>query len=128
MSGSYQVGKNGEDLALEYYLEKGYTLIIKNFQYYREGLRGRLGEIDLIFEKNKKLYLVEVKTRTDSSFGTPQEQVTKAKLTYLYKTWQYFLLKNPKFQNYFCQFDLVSILNNQLEVIQNSYNFDSLSG
>jgi len=127
MSTHYELGKTGEDQALENYLERGYNLVIKNFQYYRDGRAGRLGEIDLILEKNNKLYLVEVKTRSDNSFGSPQEQVTKSKLMYLYKTWQYFILKNPKYKSYFCQFDLVSITGKKLEIIQNAYNFDSLS-
>ncbi len=126
MSSNYTLGRKGEEIAANYLLNKGFSLITRNFQYYREGTQGRLGEIDLIVEKGGKLHLVEVKSRSNAQFGLPEEQITAAKLRYLYRTYQYFLLKNKKYQNYFCQLDVVCIKNDEIEVIQNAYSFEGI--
>jgi putative endonuclease len=39
------------------------------------GFRARRGELDLICRRGAELVVVEVKTRTDDSFGTPAEAV-----------------------------------------------------
>ena len=39
------------------------------------GFRARRGELDLICRRGSELVVVEVKTRTDDSFGTPVEAV-----------------------------------------------------
>ncbi len=39
------------------------------------GFRARRGELDLICRRGRELVVVEVKTRTDNSFGTPLEAV-----------------------------------------------------
>ncbi len=41
--------------------------------------RSREGEIDIIAEKDDFLVFIEVRTRTSSSFGTPEESVTAQK-------------------------------------------------
>jgi putative endonuclease len=123
---NYVLGNQGEKLALENYLDKGYKLITQNFQYYKDGVQGRLGELDLIMEKDKKIYVIEVKTRSDDQYGKPIEQITRAKLNYIYKTFQYFLLKNRQYQSYFCQFDVACITGNKIEIIPNAYSFESL--
>jgi putative endonuclease len=39
------------------------------------GFRARRGELDLVCRRGRDLVIVEVKTRTDESFGTPAEAV-----------------------------------------------------
>jgi len=53
---SYRRGKNAEEYAAFWLDQEGYALLQRNF-------RGGGGEIDLIAEKNKVLYFVEVKAR-----------------------------------------------------------------
>jgi len=123
---NFLLGKKAEKVIKNLYLSKKYQLIEQNFQYYIRGANGRLGEIDLIFEKDKLLVLVEVKSRNTSKFGLPQEQVTTYKLKCLYKAYQYFLSKNAKYRNYFCRFDLavLNLFKKQVKIIPNAYNFD----
>ena len=78
------LGSRGEDLAVKFLKKKGYRILDRNF-------RTPLGEIDVIAEDRNTLVFVEVKTRTDDSFGRPFEAVTfrkkeklrKAALSYL---------------------------------------------
>lgn len=66
-------GKLGEQIARDYLEKKGYKIIEQDY-------RTRYGEIDLVAEKDKKLVVVEVRTKIGESFGTPEESLTKTKL------------------------------------------------
>jgi putative endonuclease len=95
-----ETGKQGEAEAVRFLEEKGYQIIARNYRHQH-------AEIDLIARKGKILVFVEVKTRTNLSFGNPEEFVshTKAKLVmkaaehYVFATnWQHDL-----------RFDIVAI-------------------
>ncbi|GAB3507154.1 YraN family protein [Spirosoma knui] len=70
-----ETGKQGEDHAVRYLQDNGYEIVARNYRHQH-------AEIDLIAKKGKLLVFVEVKTRTNLSFGNPEEFVsyTKAKL------------------------------------------------
>lgn len=62
------LGKKGEETAVKYLKKKRYRIIERNF-------RCRQGEIDIIALHQRSTVFIEVKTRTDDSFGLPQEAV-----------------------------------------------------
>jgi Holliday junction resolvase-like predicted endonuclease len=53
---NFELGRKAEDSVLEEYLEKGFTLLAKNFEVYSKDSRGRRAEIDLIMFKNNMFY------------------------------------------------------------------------
>lgn len=59
-------------MALEYLLSKGYIFIGKNIKLYP-------GEIDLLLLDKKTLVVVEVKTKTDDSYGIASDMITLKK-------------------------------------------------
>jgi len=67
-----EVGATGEKLARNFLKKKGYRIRQTNF-------RCREGEIDIVAERKGYLVFVEVRTKTGSSFGSPEESVTAAK-------------------------------------------------
>ena len=67
-----ELGALGERVAVEYLKKLGYKIRDTNF-------RCQQGEIDIIAEDKDHLVFVEVRTRTGSQFGTPEESVTPAK-------------------------------------------------
>jgi len=67
-----EVGDVGEKLARNFLKRKGYHVRETNF-------RCREGEIDIIAEREGYLVFVEVRTKTSSEFGVPEESVTFAK-------------------------------------------------
>lgn len=76
------LGKFGEDLALAYLEQKGWRLIGRNLKLF-------CGEIDLLMQDKDTLVIVEVKTKSDLSFGQASEMIThkkKNKLVQLAKT------------------------------------------
>ncbi len=73
MAAHNELGKMGEELAAVHLSEKGYLIRHRNW---RSGHK----ELDIVAEKDGTLIVVEVKTRTDTNFGTPEEAVTNGKI------------------------------------------------
>lgn len=78
------LGKKGEAAAARYYLNRGYILVAHNF-------RCRLGELDLILQKDGVLVIAEVKTRSHVTAGTPAEAVTYAKRQRILNAAKYYI-------------------------------------
>ena len=91
----------GEDLASVYLEGKGYTVLEKNWRFGRE-------EIDIIAQQNDTLVVVEVKTRSGSFFGEPEEFVNKAKKQNLIKAANAYLEQNGL--EFEVRFDIISVL------------------
>lgn len=83
------LGKIGEQRAVEYLQKKGYKILQQNFSC-------KLGEIDIIVQDKDCLVFVEVKTRWSNKYGLPEEAVTANKLKSIIKTGEYFKLLNPE--------------------------------
>lgn len=66
------LGSEGEDLAVRFLQKKGYRIVARNY-------RTPVGEIDIIARDGDTIVFIEVKTRTDISFGYPFEAVNKRK-------------------------------------------------
>ena len=67
-----QLGALGEKIAAEHLRRLGYKIRETN-------VRRREGEIDIVAQDKDCLVFVEVRTRTGSDFGTPEESITAAK-------------------------------------------------
>ena len=66
------VGILGEKLARDFLKNKGYRIAETNY-------RCPEGEIDIIARHDDYLVFVEVRTKTSSAFGSPEESITPAK-------------------------------------------------
>lgn len=69
MSNKIETGQEGENLAANFLVAKGYEIVARNY-------RCRRGEIDLIVKKDDWLLFVEVKTRSANAFGEPESFVS----------------------------------------------------
>jgi len=67
-----EIGAIGEKLAADYLKKREYKIIQRNF-------RCREGEIDIIAQKGEYLVFVEVRTKRNTAFGTPEESVNLSK-------------------------------------------------
>ena len=67
-----EVGAIGEKLAVDFLKKRGYKILQRNY-------RCREGEIDIIAQKDEFLVFVEVRTKKNPAFGTPEESVTLSK-------------------------------------------------
>jgi len=93
-------GKRGEQLAKEYLQKKGYKILKSN---YRVGN----AEVDLIAEFNKTTIFIEVKTRMQSKYGTPEMAVTQEKRRNMKRVARAYIQYN-KLQGE-VRFDIISI-------------------
>jgi putative endonuclease len=99
-----ELGKLGEQLAVDYLSRNGFTILERNFIYNK-------AELDIIAQKEKKVIVVEVKTRNSAFFGDPQDFVTKAKIKLMVKAAnEYVLINNIDLE---VRFDIIAILKNQ---------------
>jgi putative endonuclease len=73
MQKTSQTGSSGEYLAQEYLKNKNYTILFINWRHKRS-------EIDIIAQDGKVIVFVEVKTRTNLSFGHPENFVDANKI------------------------------------------------
>ena len=81
------LGQIGENFASDYLLSKDFSIVERNF-------RCRSGEIDIVAEKNKKIYFIEVKTKVGIEKGFPYEAINYYKKMHMKRVINYYLLKN----------------------------------
>ena len=100
MAEHYELGKKGEQLAVNYLINKGYKIVERNWRFQK-------AEIDIIATKDKILISVEVKTRSTNDFGSPQDFVTPKKIKLMVSAMnEYILNKDLDIE---LRFDIVAI-------------------
>ncbi|MGB0177635.1 MAG: YraN family protein [Owenweeksia sp.] len=72
------LGERGEQEAVKYLEEKGYSILERNWRFRHE-------EIDIIAEAGDHIAIVEVKARTNRNYGSPSEFVSLTKQAHLIK-------------------------------------------
>jgi len=108
-----KIGKEQEEVAINYLKKKGYKIIHKNYSC-------KLGEIDIIAEYKNVVVFVEVKYRKSDYFGLPREAVNYYKQQKI-KRVATFYLKWNRTLNTSCRFDVIEILDSNIEHIENCF-------
>ena len=101
-----ELGKKGEDIAVEYLSRKGYRIIDRNWHNGHE-------EIDIVAMDGEMLVVVEVKTRFSDEFGDPDLAVTKSKQRSSVRTADAYIIEHDL--DVETRFDIVSIVLNGKE-------------
>lgn len=81
-------GKKGEDMAVEWLTEKGYTILHRNWRH------GRF-EVDIIATLKGIYHFIEVKSGRAGDYGYPEERVNGRKLKSMMKVAAAWLYQNP---------------------------------
>lgn len=81
------LGKLGEELAVEFLQKNGYEILETNWTFQK-------AEIDIIAKKENTLAIVEVKTRSSLDFGLPQDFVKPKKIQLLVKAVNEYVVSN----------------------------------
>jgi len=84
-----KIGIVGENFALSYLRKQHFRILERNF-------KARYGEIDIIAQDGHTVVFVEVKTRSSTAYGTPEEAITAKKLHEVILTSQYYLHRHPE--------------------------------
>ena len=100
MNYNKDTGNKGENVAADYLINKGYTLLHRNWRHKQR-------EVDIIATQKNVLHFVEVKTRSSTAFGHPEESISQYKMNALKKAAEAYLLLYPEWQQ--IQFDVIAI-------------------
>jgi putative endonuclease len=73
-----ELGKKGEQLAVNFLSKNGYEIIERNYRFDK-------AEVDIIAKKKEILAIIEVKTRSSIDFGNPQDFVKPKQIQRLVK-------------------------------------------
>ena len=96
-----QLGKKGEQLAIDFLLDKGYDIVERNYRFDK-------AEVDIIAKKNQTLAIIEVKTRSTSDFGDPQDFLKPKQIKRIVKAIDEYVLVNK--MNFEIRFDIIAIV------------------
>ncbi|MBR9867876.1 YraN family protein [uncultured Amphritea sp.] len=96
-----QIGRDAEQRALNYLIQKGLKLINRNYHC-------RFGEIDLIMQDKEQLVFIEVRSRRHSHWGGAGLSVDFRKQKKLIKTASYFLSQQKSSNLPVCRFDVIA--------------------
>lgn len=98
---AHSSGALGEQLATDYLLQKGYSVLVRNYR-----IKG--GEIDIVAQKGGDIIFVEVKLRNSNRFGYPEEAVSYMKKKRVARAIRTFL--HTTRMRYGCvRFDIIAI-------------------
>lgn len=95
-----ETGKQGEAAAVRFLQENGYEIVATNYRYQH-------AEIDLIAKKGKLLVFVEVKTRSNLSYGQPEEFVSYTKAKLVMKAAEHYVFAHDWLHD--IRFDIVAV-------------------
>ncbi len=100
MSSHNDLGKEGEERTAVWLAEKGFEILERNYRYGK-------AEVDLIAKYDRFIVFVEVKTRTNYTYGYPEEAVSTAKQKLMMSAASNYLYENNLTCE--CRFDVVSV-------------------
>ena len=95
-----ELGKLGEELAVDFLQKNGYEILETNWTFQK-------AEIDIIAQKDTVLAIVEVKTRSSIEFGLPQDFVKPKKIQLLVKAVNQYVISNDL--DVAVRFDIIAI-------------------
>ncbi|MBN4070189.1 YraN family protein [Olleya sp. AH-315-F22] len=96
-----KLGKKGEQLAVDYLIKKGYTIVQRNYRFQK-------AEVDIIAQLKDTLAIVEVKTRSTADFGNPQDFVKPKQIQRLVKAVDEYVIVNKL--DVEVRFDIIAIV------------------
>ncbi|SDB63505.1 putative endonuclease [Flavobacteriaceae bacterium MAR_2010_188] len=110
------LGNKGEELAVDFLLKQGYSILERNYRFDK-------AEIDIIARKGEILAIIEVKTRSTSDFGNPQDFVKPKQIQRLVKAVNEYV--EMKDLNLEIRFDIIAIVKQnqifEIDHIENAF-------
>ena len=82
-----ELGKKGEQLAVDFLIENNYNIVERNYRFDK-------AEVDIIAQKGSILAIIEVKTRSSLDFGNPQDFVKPKQIKNLVKAVDEYITEN----------------------------------
>ena len=106
MADHNELGKKGEQIAVDFLIERGYHILSRNYRFKRH-------EIDIIAQHQELLVVVEVKTRQSDFLTDPQLLISKSKQKGVIHAANAYI--NEQQFDGECRFDVIVVIINQKE-------------
>ncbi|WP_336067885.1 YraN family protein [Mesoflavibacter sp. CH_XMU1404-2] len=106
MASHNELGKKGEQLAVDFLVENGYDIVERNYRFNK-------AEVDIIAQKKDILAIIEVKTRSTADFGNPQDFVKPKQIKNLVKAVDEYVTVNGL--DVEVRFDIIAIVKEKKE-------------
>ena len=111
-----ELGKKGEQLAVDFLLKSGYEIVARNYRFDK-------AEVDIIARQHEILAIIEVKTRSTAEFGNPQEFVKPKQIQRLVKAVDEYVTLNDLDVD--VRFDIIAIVKTgksyKIEHLENAF-------
>lgn len=111
-----ELGKKGEQLAVDFLLKNDYTIIERNYRFDK-------AEVDIMAQQKNTLAIIEVKTRSTLDFGNPQDFVKPKQIQRLVKAVDEYV--NVNALDVEVRFDIIAILKEgngfKIEHLENAF-------
>ncbi|MFD2542694.1 YraN family protein [Lacinutrix gracilariae] len=111
-----ELGKIGEELAVEHLLQKGYEIMERNYRFQK-------AEVDIIAKQKETLAIVEVKTRSTIDFGNPQDFLKPKQIQRIVNAVDHFV--NDNSLDVEVRFDIIAIVKTgnkfEIEHLENAF-------
>lgn len=96
-----ELGKKGEQLAVDFLIANAYQVVERNYRFGK-------AEIDIIAKKESVLAIIEVKTRSSTNFGNPQDFLKPSQIKRIVNAVDYYVTNNNL--DVEVRFDVVAII------------------
>tara|TARA_R110000868_G_scaffold34370_1_gene123990 strand:+ start:2027 stop:2386 length:360 start_codon:yes stop_codon:yes gene_type:complete len=111
-----ELGKKGEQLAVDFLLKNSYEIIERNYRFDK-------AEVDIIARIKDTLAIIEVKTRSTVDFGNPQDFVKPKQIQRLVKAVDEYV--NVNSLDVEVRFDIIAIVKEgkgfKIEHLENAF-------
>ncbi len=110
-------GWEGEQIAKDFLIKKGYRILKQNYRFDR-------AEIDIIAQKENIVCIVEVKSRKSGFLGSIEDSIGKGKIKRLVKAADYFVQQNEL--DLEVRFDVITVFKSEkghvIDHIEDAFN------
>jgi putative endonuclease len=111
-----ELGKKGEQLAVDFLLKDNYKIVERNYRFDK-------AEVDIIASKDNILAIIEVKTRSTKDFGDPQDFVKPKQIKNLVKAVNEYVIENNLQSE--VRFDIIAVVKEKsgfsIEHLENAF-------
>lgn len=114
MENKRKVGAQYEQRAVEYLEQLNYRILECNYH-------AKTGEIDIVAKEEQYLVFVEVKYRSSTKIGFPEEAVDYRKKKHIVRTAKAYLTRFQLSEFTPCRFDVIVILDDKVKLIKNAF-------
>ena len=116
MAKHLDLGNQGENLAIDYLINRGFTILERNYRFQK-------AEVDIIVQKESLLIAVEVKTRATKAFGNPQDFLKPNQIQRIVKAMDHYI--TSQHLDVELRFDIIAVVKEgsktEIEHLENAF-------